>query len=631
MRKTVLFASLAAMVWLGVPGASAAPVQLIASAPAGADVRLVAPPRTASRARLVSLNSGALFDGTAPRQADAMPEIAFDLFGNARFTGVVKQVAEEGGAVTWSGELKDVGKGYFYVVSVDGVVIAHVASARGVYEISNAGGGLYRVIELDQRKNREDAPGKIKVGTSISKGQAAARGAKTLDIVVFYTDDARAAEGSSAAMRARVALAVAETNGAYQQSGVTTRLRLVHTEEVSYYETGSIGTDLTAFRTSGDGVLDQVQGVRDAFGADMAQLIVEKGGDYCGIATSIMASADNAYAVTARDCATGYYSFGHELGHLQGLRHDIYVDKSTRPFAYGHGFAHPSVDAPDSWRTIMAYGNACWDAGYDCTRLQFFSNPVKVYRWAQMGSAATANNARVLDETAATVAAFRPQSVGADFSWKFNNTNEGWKPVTTRGAAWKTSGGIASTKGKDYEVSSVRSVGRYGDVTFSARMRQTGGDFYGNFLFLRGNSSVTDGQGFWEPSYMFTYSDDGYFAVFKQSIDKAGQPSLEILANWQKSAAIRGNDWNTLKVVAVGNTFRFFINGVQVWEGMDPNPLPPVGEVGIGMFGTADLFEVDEATLTNTPASGNVPEPGVVAVAKASSPARGSLPSQSHK
>ena len=49
--------------------------------------------------------------------------------------------------------------------------------------------------------------------------------AATIDLFVAFTPAARDAAGSDAAMEARIALAVTETNLAYATSGVTQRLR----------------------------------------------------------------------------------------------------------------------------------------------------------------------------------------------------------------------------------------------------------------------------------------------------------------------------------------------------------------------------------------------------------------------
>ena len=60
-----------------------------------------------------------------------------------------------------------------------------------------------------------------------------------------------------------------------------------------------------------------------------------------GQADAIYADASSAFAIVDYDCATGYYSFGHELGHLQGARHDPNNDPTSTPFAYGHGYQDP--------------------------------------------------------------------------------------------------------------------------------------------------------------------------------------------------------------------------------------------------------------------------------------------------
>jgi hypothetical protein len=128
-------------------------------------------------------------------------------------------------------------------------------------------------------------------------------------------------------------------------------------------------------------------------------LIYETG--VCGIAAGIGVTAANAFCVvsTYSTCATSNYSFGHEIGHLLGCRHDPYVDNNTTPFAYGHGYVNPS----NTWRTIMAYVNACGS----CPRLQYWSNPNVTYGGAPMGTVATHNNTRVWNEQSNTVMVFR--------------------------------------------------------------------------------------------------------------------------------------------------------------------------------------------------------------------------------
>ena len=75
-------------------------------------------------------------------------------------------------------------------------------------------------------------------------GITAADDGLTFDVMVVYTPAARAGAGGTTAMNALINLAVAETNTAYLRSGVFPRLRLVHTEEVAYTESGNFSTDL---------------------------------------------------------------------------------------------------------------------------------------------------------------------------------------------------------------------------------------------------------------------------------------------------------------------------------------------------------------------------------------------------
>ena len=208
-------------------------------------------------------------------------------------------------------------------------------------------------------------------------------------------------------MTSLINLAVSEANTGYANSGVNQRLVLARTQEYSYAETGNMNTDLSRIRSTSDGYLDGVHSLRNTYTADVVSFITNNGGSYCGLAylmTSVSNSfKTNAFSVIDKDCATGYYSFGHELGHNMGARHDSYVDSGTTPYTYAHGW----VNVPDRWRTIMAYNNQCADAGASCTRINYWSNTTRTYGGDPMGNAGTANNAQVLNNTANTVAGFR--------------------------------------------------------------------------------------------------------------------------------------------------------------------------------------------------------------------------------
>jgi hypothetical protein len=262
------------------------------------------------------------------------------------------------------------------------------------------GDSIHAVIKVDQRQFPPEHPPSFQ--QKEKEHRSAVRphrpspdskkdGPVTIDVMVAYTPAARTAVADIAAT---IQLAVAETNQSYVNSAIHIKLNLVSSFELPYSETGkSFDTILADF------VADPtVNAKRNSSNADLSAMMINQT-DFCGLADAIRADASTAFAVVHYECATGYYSFAHELGHLQGARHDPDTDPSTTPFPYGHGLQH--LVAP-AWRTIMAY-----NCPGGCPRLQYWSNPDITYNGIPMGTAATNNNARVLNETAVEVAAFR--------------------------------------------------------------------------------------------------------------------------------------------------------------------------------------------------------------------------------
>jgi hypothetical protein len=225
-------------------------------------------------------------------------------------------------------------------------------------------------------------------------------------------------------MRELIYLAVAETNQSYENSQLEQRLNLVHFEEVSYDEE-TFPKALSHLTHPSDGVMDNVHTLRDAYAADEVVLLIE---DYtaCGLAWLMMeVSLDfeaYSFAVVNQSCATGNYSFGHELGHNMGAQHDWYEYLKSYGLSPAYPYSFGYVNASGGWRTIMAYNTECADRGIDCSRLPYWSNPDLSLDDDPMGvpegtSTACvagefdpncdADNRKTLNATAPTVAGFR--------------------------------------------------------------------------------------------------------------------------------------------------------------------------------------------------------------------------------
>ena len=237
--------------------------------------------------------------------------------------------------------------------------------------------------------------------------------ARTVDTAVFYTPAAREAAGGADAIEAVIDLMVAETNQAYDASGVRLRIALVARDEVDYVETGKGGDDLSRFADPSDGQMDGIHVVRDRAGADLAHLLVGES-NVGGIAFF-----GGAFGLSIHNGGGGI--FAHELGHNLGLSHDRYelLDQGVGSYP-GHGYVNqrafdPGAPPEKRWRTIMAYSTQC-DPGPSCMGLLRFSNPRQTYDGDPLGVPADSDStgvdgpadaAAVLDATAPAVANLR--------------------------------------------------------------------------------------------------------------------------------------------------------------------------------------------------------------------------------
>ncbi len=386
---------------------------------ATADSQQAAPVARSLRQRDVLLNLGVAAGIAGGRSAS--PTVELGLFPGLTVTATPEQHSTAAnGATVWTGGVSGDKWGHAVLVINGADVTGSVIANNKVFEIRPLGQGRHRIVEIDQaafpdehadfREDRASPPPlpmpkatpAQKAASAGGAGRAASDGAQAssrVTLLALYTPEAKAASYN---IVDELGLAVAVSNQAYARSGMAVQLDLVGVRQYTgVTDNGDLDTILNTITGN-----STIEGWRDQAQADLVALVSEVSDAYCGLAW-LTPGAASAYSSIVRSCAISNLSFPHELGHNLGARHDRYVDPSSSTTAYNYGY----VDLTAKVRTVMAYNNACTDAGFNCTRVGYFSSPNLSLNGRPLGVALGAglatDNARAIVERAAVATNFR--------------------------------------------------------------------------------------------------------------------------------------------------------------------------------------------------------------------------------
>ncbi len=330
------------------------------------------------------------------------------LFGEPVTIVKDKIITRKEGRYSWFGHCDPIFGTANFVVK--GQAVTGMVRVPGyVYTIKPLGEGLHVLVMEDPSRFPEDHPQgayeqKLEQKEQKSKSDAAPMEKMGEDekyckvrVIVAYTD--------SVAMQnfdplSEIQLATDNMNNANQNSGVNHEVEIARVFRVSYTDSWDLDDDLDRFKSTGDGVMDEVHSLRDRYDADLCQLVVSGALDGCGLADAIGAGYSSAFCVSAYGCIAGNLTYAHEFGHLYNCRHDTYVDGSS-------GSNHGHVDLAGMWRTVMAYNDECDDNGFGCTRLQFWSNPSVNNAGSPTGVSGISENAAQMNTYELTVRDFQ--------------------------------------------------------------------------------------------------------------------------------------------------------------------------------------------------------------------------------
>ncbi len=293
-----------------------------------------------------------------------------------------------GGVLSWIGKVGPAPRETVLTSNQHGVT-GSIFSPQGIFRIRPIGDGLHAFIHVDTNAFPQDHPpvsmpekGQDKSSAPVvpDRKSDAGKAVTTISVLVAYTADVANNVLDPVGLAEN---AVALTNLSYRNSGVLINLVLSPSSplKVAYQESGDYERDLAAFRGDGDGKMDDVHAVRRSDNANLVVLLVNNS-DYCGLASAITADEVTAFASVYHDCAIENLSFAHEIGHLQGARHNLAADPTP-------GYSHGHISLAKKRRTVMAY--PCDGGG--CIRVPQWSRP------PDWGNEVTENNVRTLNES----------------------------------------------------------------------------------------------------------------------------------------------------------------------------------------------------------------------------------------
>ncbi len=341
------------------------------------------------RSRLVTLDLS-LFD--LDRSEKTHPTLNFNIFPGLNVPVSYLQGETHGTSNVWIGKIQGQPDSSVVLAVTDGVAMGNLRTDEGhLVEIAYAGGDRYVVRQVDTTAYPQEMQPLPVDPASLpqrrDKDGAMADDGSTIDVMVVYTQSAVSAVGGLAAMQSRVATALAESNMGYANSGITQRLNIVHQAQVEYDESVGFSQTLNDVTNNGDGKLDVVHEWRDTYKADMVSMWINNT-DYCGLAWLMTSTASDfssrGFSVVHYGCATGYYSFAHEMGHNQGAHHDRANASGPGVFSYSYGYQSPT----SAFRTVMAY-----NCPSGCSRVNYWSNPNVTYSNGEvMGVSETATD-----------------------------------------------------------------------------------------------------------------------------------------------------------------------------------------------------------------------------------------------
>jgi len=316
--------------------------------------------------------------------AEARPLDTLDLNipGTQHLLATVTRVNHEAPRqFTLKGSLDVDDRSSFILVGHEDVVVGvlRLPATGELYRLRYLGDGVHLMMQIDPAlypaeacfdttpvaPERPDPTGASSIAAAGESGPVEVMGScsapteNIFDVLMPYTNLARQAMGGTNAAIAQCKLAVEAGNESYANSQIDIHLRLVHTMEVTFDESGDQEAWLDWL--SWQAVFGAIGTAREEYAADYISMLTAGGSGigWCG------GGEDHAYSCVNWERSVDTWTIVHEMGHNNGCNHNRENRDSGCGTGYEHGW-HFYGNSGEHWGSVMSYMGV---------RTEHFTNP----------------------------------------------------------------------------------------------------------------------------------------------------------------------------------------------------------------------------------------------------------------
>ncbi|OGV46860.1 MAG: hypothetical protein A2X46_15890 [Lentisphaerae bacterium GWF2_57_35] len=336
------------------------------------------------------------------------------------FTVIVEKIVTDvNGTLSWKGQVQGYPNAFFLLSYSDGQALGSIEFPdEGKRYFIRYDAALQQHVAQDalpaEWKELEDSPSLIppalNLQSLVTQSPPTPTGPTTIDVMIVYTPNAKTwANTSGGGINNVIAQAMSRGQQTMDNTAVPVTLRLIHSAEVSYTESGNSNTDLNRLTNPSDGYMDNVHTLRSTYGADLVALFtqIEDTGGLGWLLDLTTGRPTHAFSISrVQQVASGYTTI-HELGHNMGCHHRR--NQSTQPgpglYSYSAGWHWTGVNN-GKYASVMSYE----DGGY--SRVAYWSSPTNKYMGVATGSV-NDDNARTIQNIKNVIAAYKSAPAAA--------------------------------------------------------------------------------------------------------------------------------------------------------------------------------------------------------------------------